>query len=261
MVQQRQAWLGRESLAMVELMRLLSHPVFYGAGLPRGDGRFVLVLPGLFQNDWYLQPFHTWLRRIGYRPVPSTVWMAGCGDRLAQRAEEALERRLRWEERPVVLIGHSGGGILAKALASRLRTPPSHLILLGAPVGGFVRDKWASAGSAPAGVPRALAGASTRLREMLDPECEAPDCGCPFFEALGAKVGKATRVISVYTPDDPIVPIGSCRVPGAVNVEVSGTHSGLAFNPQVYRLIAEELAKDPRERSETRSKGPVPSAH
>jgi triacylglycerol lipase len=231
---------------MVELMQLLSHPVFYGAELPRGDGRFVLVLPGLFQNDWYLQPFHTWLRRIGYRPVPSTVWMAGCGERLALRTEEALERRLRWEARPVALIGHSGGGIVAKALASRLSTPPSHLILLGTPISAFVRDKWASASSAPAGVPRVLAAASTRLREMLDPDCEAPDCRCPFFEALPAKVSNATRVISIYTPDDPIVPAGSCRIAGARNLEVSGTHSGLAFNPQVYRLIAEELAKDRR---------------
>jgi hypothetical protein len=51
MIEQRQAWLGRESLAAVELMRLFSHPVFFGAGVPRGDGRLVLVLPGLFQND------------------------------------------------------------------------------------------------------------------------------------------------------------------------------------------------------------------
>src|SRR5919108_3743887 len=244
MVQQTQSWIGRESLAVLELARLMSHPVFYGAGVPRGDGRLVLVLPGLFQNDWYLQPLHFWLANIGYRPVASTVWMAGCGERLAQRAEEALERRLRWEDRPVALIGHSGGGIVARALASRLPTPPSHLILLGCPAAVFTSQRWASTSSAPAGVPRVLAEISTRVRDMLDPECGAPDCRCPFFEALRTKPNNDTRVTSIYTPDDPIVPTGSCRITGAVNVAVSGTHSGLAFNPDVYRLIGEELASD-----------------
>jgi hypothetical protein len=93
-----------------------------------------------------------------------------------------------------------------------------------------------------------LAEMSTRVREMLDPDCGAPDCKCPFFEDLAANVSNATKVISIYTPDDPIVPAGSCRIAGARNLKVSGTHSGLAFNPQVYRLIAQELVKDASER-------------
>jgi hypothetical protein len=222
----------------------MSDPVFYGIGVPRGDGRLVLTLPGLCGNDFYLQPLHTWLRRIGYRPVPSTIWMnAGCGQRLSRVAEDALDRRLRYDSRPVALIGHSGGGILGKAIAGRLEQPPSHLILLASPVGAFVRDRWASMRTAPAGVPRVLAEVSSRARDILDPECAAPDCGCPFFDALAGKISRRTRVTSIYTPDDPIVPAGSCYIEGAKNIEVPGTHSGLAFNPRVYRLLAEELAR------------------
>src|SRR5437867_11584794 len=56
--------LRREARALGELAALQRDPVFRGHGLPRGDGRIVLVLPGLFGNDLYLQPLHLWLRRI-----------------------------------------------------------------------------------------------------------------------------------------------------------------------------------------------------
>jgi len=95
MVQQRLSSVSREPLALQEFALLMADPVFYGVGVPRGDGRPALVLPGLFGNDFYLQPMHSWLGRIGYRPVPSTFWVnAGCPERLTGQAQEALERRL-----------------------------------------------------------------------------------------------------------------------------------------------------------------------
>src|SRR5260370_42207971 len=52
-----------------EFGRLLEDPVFWGWGVPRGDGHAVLVLPGLFAGDRYLQPLRGWLGRVGYRPA------------------------------------------------------------------------------------------------------------------------------------------------------------------------------------------------
>ena len=54
-----------------EFGRLLEDPVFWGWGVPRGDGHAVLVLPGLFAGDRYLQPLRGWLGRVGYRPILS----------------------------------------------------------------------------------------------------------------------------------------------------------------------------------------------
>src|SRR5262249_40380798 len=62
-----------ESRAVTELAQLHSAPIFYGRGAPRGDGRVVLVVPGLFGNDVYLGPLRGWLRRIGYTPVRSSL--------------------------------------------------------------------------------------------------------------------------------------------------------------------------------------------
>src|SRR5258707_9448458 len=50
---------------------LLEDPVFWGWGVPRGDGHAVLVLPGLFAGDRYLQPLRGWLGRVGHPPILS----------------------------------------------------------------------------------------------------------------------------------------------------------------------------------------------
>ena len=242
MVQQRLSSVSREPLALQEFALLMADPVFYGVGVPRGDGRPALVLPGLFANDFYLQPMHSWLGRIGYRPVPSTFWVnAGCAERLTGQAQEALERRLARTERPAVIIGHSRGGILAKAIATRLSERASHLVLLGSPVGAMMRYNWGDARNAPTAASRTLGEASSRIRNLLDPDCDAPGCGCAFFADLRAPLNQSTKVVSIYSRDDPIVPAWSCQIPGAENIEVSGTHSGLAFNGAVYRALAEQL--------------------
>ena len=89
---------------------------------------------------------------------------------------------------------------------------------------------------------RRLGEASSRVRNLLDPDCDAPDCGCTFFPDLRAPLNWRTKVVSVYSRDDPIVPAWSCQIPGAENIEVRGTHSGLAFNGAVYRALAEQLS-------------------
>jgi hypothetical protein len=47
---------------------------------------------------------------------------------------------------------------------------------------------------------------------------------------------------SIYSREDGVVWWEACVVPYARNVEVTGSHVGLAFNRKVYRAIAEALA-------------------
>ncbi len=237
--------LGRETLALGELMSLMLDPVYRGTGVPRGDGRLVLVLPGMFANDIYLQPMRRWLRRVGYRPVRSTLAInVGCPERLCAQIQDELRRQQDRHGAPVSIIGHSRGGILGRAIAARLQADAVSLVLLGSPVGAILRMPSWSAAAIAADLParRRVTDAGSSIRRLIDPDCNVPECGCSFPPDLRRPLHPSTRVVSIYSRDDPIVPPSDCPIPGARNVEVAGTHSGLAFNAEVYRELGAALA-------------------
>jgi pimeloyl-ACP methyl ester carboxylesterase len=208
----------------------------------------VLVLPGLFANDLYLMPLHGWLARIGYRPVISRLAInAGCPDRLRDEVEAELRQQMQRHPGPVCIIGHSRGGMLGWALATRLQGGVSHLILVGSPAAALsqalrtagIRGKLDTS-SIPAN--QSVADASNRARRLLDPDCNFPECGCAYLADVRRLPSPSTQVVSIYSKDDPIVPPQACPVPGARNVEVRGSHSGLVYNTAVYRELATALA-------------------
>jgi pimeloyl-ACP methyl ester carboxylesterase len=166
---------------------------------------------------------------------------AGCPERLSRRVEEELESKVQRYGGPVALIGHSRGGILARAIAARLEEDASHLILLGSPVGAISASQHWPAVVADAAV-SPVAESSTRARRALDPDCDVPYCGCPFPDDLRRELHPATEVVSIFSNSDPIVPAQASVAPGARNIEVSGTHSGLAYNRAVYKALASVLA-------------------
>ena len=235
--------LVRESLALGELAALMRDPIYRGDSVQRGDGRLVVLIPGLFGGDFYLWPLRRWLSRVGYQPSTSGLWVnAGCADRLTSQIEKWIERQRPGNDGRVVLIGHSRGGLLARALAGKLRRRPSHLILLGSPVAHAARfTQWGTEPEFLNENSTALMRASNTARRILDPECSFPECGCAFVQAMRRELDPAITLLSIYSREDPIVPPQACIVTGGRNVEVHGTHSGLAYNPAVYRELARSL--------------------
>jgi len=242
--------LASEGRAWNEFRELRRDPLYRGEGVPRGDGRPVLVLPGLFGNDLYLYPLRSWLQRLGYRPVDSGIaFNAGCPERLAARAQRSLERRVG-SAGELAIIGHSRGGMLGKALASRLGARCTCLVALGSPLGRLMAagrdglDALARPGTDaadPVAAP-AVVDAGRRAMRVFSPSCEFPDCGCRYPEELLAPLPAATRVYAIYSSVDPVVAPAASSIPGAVNIEVTGTHSGLVVNRDVYRHLAGVLA-------------------
>ena len=244
MVDQRNDPLRVETRALAELAQLHSAPIFYGRGAPRGDHRLVVVVPGLFGNDLYLGPLRGWLRRIGYTPVRSSLAInAGCPDRLRGDVERAVDNQLRQTPGPVALIGHSRGGMLCWALASRLQERASHLALLGSPAPAVVVMMREQGTMQPARVAHnAVAAAGARATKLFDPDCDVPACGCDYTKDLARPLHTATRLLSVYSRDDPIVHPAACRLWSGENVEVGGSHGGLTHNRDVYPHLARFLA-------------------
>jgi hypothetical protein len=67
-------------------------------------------------------------------------------------------------------------------------------------------------------------------------------CGCGFNRHYGAPFPSDIPLTSIYTREDGVVWWEACVVPYAENVEVTGSHIGLAFNRKVYRVLARTLA-------------------
>ena len=124
-----------DPLALREISSLIREPVFRGRGVPPGDGRPVLLIPGFLSGDWLLRVLYDWLKRIGYRPYASGIlfnvhhserMLAGLRHRLIEVESEAGA----W----VSIVGHSRGGLLGKVLSERRPQSVEQVIALGSPL-------------------------------------------------------------------------------------------------------------------------------
>ncbi|MDQ6649314.1 MAG: alpha/beta hydrolase [Actinomycetota bacterium] len=235
-------WWGRhfrEIRWQAELLRLLADPVYRGVGVPRGDGSPVLLIPGFLAGDGSLSVMANWLRRLGYEPHGADIVLnVDCSDRTLDR----LERRLAGIARKsgdVAIIGHSRGGHLAKALAHRRPELVSQVISLGSgldtPFDISIPTK-----AAVAGVRTILHRTSRTARAN---GCFTPSCQCPFTRDYTGTFPPDVPLTSVHSQGDGVVWWEACVVPYARNVEVTGSHIGLAFNRKAYRVIGETLAR------------------
>ncbi len=238
----RERWLGRplaETRWWLEFARLLADPVLYGAGVPHGDGRPVVVMPGFLAGDQTVAVIATWLRRIGYRPhLCGFVANAGCSDRTLDRLERRVDGLWRDYGRRVALIGHSRGGHYARALAARRPDRVSHAISMGADLQGLL------GASAPTvfavGVARRLVHATGRARRRT---CLTGHCGCPFSHDYARPFPfEQVRLTSIYSRGDGVVHWQCQVIPHADCIEVTGSHMGLIFNRKVYRAVGSALA-------------------
>jgi triacylglycerol lipase len=235
-------WWGdhlRETRWSLELGRLLVDPVFRGSGVPRGDGRPVILMPGLGGGDQTLLVLAAWLRRIGYRPhLCGFVANVSCSDLAAERVERRLEAIQARSQRRVALIGHSRGGHYARALARRHPELVSHAISIGAGLRQMLAISYPSQTAA-----RGIRAVLLRTGRAGSSRCMTEACDCAFARDFAAPFPTdRVRLTSIYSKEDGVVRWQSALVHGADCVEVTGSHVGLIFNRKTYRAIASALA-------------------
>lgn len=230
-----------EAFFAAELLLLHAAPVYYGFGVSRGDNSAVVIIPGFLGTDLYLMELNAWLRRIGYRSYFSGIGLnAECPNLLIQRRlAQTIDQARKETRRKVHVIGHSLGGIIARAVAHQRSQDIASVITLGAPFRGAV---------AHSSVLRVAEAVRKRILEEhgrgVLPDCYTGRCTCNFVDSLRRDLPTSVSATAIYTREDGVVDWRRCITGDPeVDCEVSGTHLGLPFNPSVYVVIAERLAK------------------
>ena len=233
-------WWGRHVAELrwqAELARLLADPVYRGRGVTRGDGMAVMLMPGFLAGDMSLSVMREWLERMRYRPYASGITVnVDCSDRALVRLEARLRGIHSATGRPVALLGHSRGAHFAKALAHWRPELTAGVISLGAgldkPFDISVPTKTAVAAV------RAVHGRLGAGRSG----CLTDACDCGFAQHYSGEFPAQVPLTSIYSREDGVVRWEACVVPYARNVELTGSHIGLAFNRKAYVAIGEALA-------------------
>ncbi len=214
----------REILTPLELARLL---LFWWT-LPfhlKGDGKTVLLLPGLGGGERSMFVIREFLRVLGYQTYD---WGLGRNDgnvveKMPLVTAEIL-RRSSEAGAPIALVGWSLGGYLAREVARAHPDEISQVITLGSPlVGG----------------PKYTATSAFFGRRGLD------------HDAIEARIAERYRVpltvpvTSIYSKGDGVVSWQASIdhwSPNAENIEVHTTHFGFGLSKEVLTLLAERLA-------------------
>lgn len=213
-----------QALATVELAELLASPVYYGVGVPRGDRHRVLLVPGFLGSDGYLSLLAGWLARTGYRPAEAGILMNVGSVRALLRQVERRAEALAADGRRITIVGHSLGGMFARVIAVRRPELVMRAITLGSPLSGNPRRT----------AHPAVQALSRLLLHGDDDE---------LLAELNLPLPVSVRLTSLFSRQDAVVDWHSCldADPRATNIEVRGSHTGLAWNAGVYQRLGRLL--------------------
>jgi len=228
-----------EARLPLELGRLLSSEIFHRRS-DSGGGQPVMVIPGLMAGDESLRLLVGWLNNGGFAAEGSGIRVnVDCSEREMSRLSARLaDISARCGGRPVLLIGHSRGGLFARALAHRHPHLVAGLITLGTPHLN------------PLNSMHPLLAAQVRLmsrigdlgvQRIVSNQCRDGACCRDFWAQLDADVPRALPFVSVFTPSDGIVDFTACLHPDADCVAIDSSHCGMIANPDVFRALDEQL--------------------
>jgi len=200
----------------------------------------VVLVPGFMAGDATLLLLSWHLRRLGYRTYRSRIRAnVGCTAKAATALEERIERLVEQRGGKATLIGHSLGGLMARAVAVQRPDLVDGIITLGSPM------------LAPGAVHRLLAfdvallvalqrlGAAT----LMGIDCTSGECARTSWERARAVLDSSVAFTSVFSRRDGVIDWRSCLDPGAEAVEVSSGHLGMAVDPDVFDLVAGVIAQ------------------
>lgn len=188
-----------------------------------GNGRPILVIPGIVTSDRSTEPLRRFLQKQGYTAYP---W--GLGTNLGEFDIHlpALEQKIieleQKHNNKITLLGWSLGGIYARELGKRVPDHLDEVITMGSPFAGIQspnRAKW--------------------LFDLVQKFRNKPKPSRQFFASISDPA--PVKTTAIYTRQDGIVPWEACMEPNCSdthqNIEVRGSHTGLGYNKEVYKVL------------------------
>lgn len=195
------------------------------ATAPRGDGRTVMLLPGLFNTDRSNFVLRRYLQRLGYR-----VEGWGLGRNLGVRTVGenakiliAEAERLYAEAGPITLVGVSLGGIIARLVAHERPDLIGGVITVSSPFAGSGRST------------NVWLAFQLMTGERLDD---------PAVIARSARIAAplAVPTTALWSASDGLVAGEICRDNYCTSVEIRSSHLGVQVKPEALLAIARALA-------------------
>ena len=228
----------RESRFGLEWAALQRSDVLRGAGVPQGDGRGALLIPGFLAGDGSMAMMAGWLRAAGWHTRRAGIRAnVSCSEAACTRLEQRLEGLAERTGDRVVIIGQSRGGVFAKALAARRPDLVAGIVTLGSPV----RRQLAvhPLVLAQVGVVAALGTASAP--GLFSVRCLRGECCAGFRDALTGPFPPEVGFVSLFSRSDGVVDWHSCLDRDAECVEIRASHCGMSVSADAYRAIATAL--------------------
>jgi triacylglycerol lipase len=195
----------------------------------------VLLIPGFMAGDASLYPLAMGLRGIGHRVFFGGIWVnMDCPRETIERLSRVLEDIYRSDERKVVVVGHSLGGILARELARRFPELIERVILLGSAIQHPLDN------SNP--LVRLWFMATRRRHHEGDSCMEHLNSLCGAHQSSPAP---DTAETIVYSRRDAVVDWRSCieSGPNIEAIEVRAGHNSMPFSPEVFAIVAERTGR------------------
>jgi len=232
--------LWRESRAGLEAAALFRSSVWRGGGVPDGDGRPVLLIPGFMAGDGSMSTLTRWLRENGYRTHRAGIRAnVGCSEEYLTRLEARLEEQFEETGERVAIVGQSRGGVFARVLGVRRPDLVSGIVTLGSPTVSqlsahpFVLAQILVVGALGTG----------KVPGMFRVSCLRGAC-CERFRAdLANAFPPEVGFTALYSKTDGVVDWHACLDPAAEQIEVRASHLGMGLNAEVYAELGNALGR------------------
>lgn len=213
--------------AMIELSSYFPYKYLKKIEL-EGDGHPVLVLPGFMASDFSTILLRKLLKELGYSPYGWRLGRNYAKEDYIQTLENRVSDLSQSYGKSVSLIGWSLGGVYARQIAKSRPDSIRQIITLASPFKGITKPnnaKWMydilTRGKGTAAVDKDL---------IADIPNAAP-----------------VPTTAIYSKEDGVVPWSVCMEEEShiyQNVQVRGSHLGLAVNPAVIQIITDRLKYD-----------------